>query len=402
MIKNGILRYEKIFKLFFFYSAIKLLILLLTFFFSYEVWPLFSIEKMFSKDLCFNDLYYKLREKTFKSSDGNLSDKIILINTGGLKSDSFRFELAALLSKLSVYQPAALGLDMYFRGGDRPGTTELLNTISYLPNIVIGRTDESNNSQDNLIFPNAVYGNITFPDKQISIRRYFSDTGTFACKLAKKVYPEKDLIPFSHSDFVINYLTDKVVTSAEIWDSDSMQVYNSGFLQLEASEILHNDSEAIALLSELGKGKVIILGHLGEPGRAIFDSEDKFKVPINSDLIDRDRTMFGVLIHANAIENIINPSIRFNVWSDSLWFQIITEIMLLGFLAFLLFAKIGKLVNITLLTIATVPFAFSVFYLMKLNIYIEMGTTLIHVMIFEEFGKIVKPLYEKIKTWLTN
>ena len=57
------------------------------------------------------------------------------------------------------------------------------------------------------------------------------------------------------------------------------------------------------------KNKIIIIGHLGE---ILNDSNDKHRVPCDtSQFILRDKKMYGAVIHANAIENIIHPSSRY-------------------------------------------------------------------------------------------
>ena len=76
---------KKIFKIFFFYAYIKVVIYLFSIFFSLPIFGLFKIEDLVSSDLSLNDMYYQIKETlnddTRKSAT---SGKIILINTGSI------------------------------------------------------------------------------------------------------------------------------------------------------------------------------------------------------------------------------------------------------------------------------------------------------------------------------
>jgi hypothetical protein len=402
MIKSWYKKKPKLFKLAFFYVSIKLLLLLLGWVVSLDFMHLNSLEEMASSDLCLNDLYYSVRNKTEVKNNDTLSGKVILLNTGSLDADSFRADLAKVLAKVNKFQPACIGIDIFFNPDSGiAGTRELRNILDKIPNLVMGKRGENTSGDsDRQVSQKAVFGNISFPENQVSIRRYSADTQTFAFKLAQKLQVMKPLVPFPNEQFVIHYLCDKVVTTEELWDNQSDQLAYSGFYKMEAQELLLADSNTLVSFAEMAKDKIIIVGHLGLMGNSNFDIEDKLRVPTDSNLVNRDRTMHGALIHANAIENWLNPSIRFSVWSDTNLFYWVVEILLILFLSWILFAQFGKFINITTLTLVSIPVAFLIMALMKFHIYLEMGLTMIHILLFEELVKAITPLYRKIEVWL--
>jgi hypothetical protein len=110
--------------------------------------------------------------------------------------------------------------------------------------------------------------------------------------------------------------------------------------------------------------------------------------------------MPGVMLHANAVLNMANPEVRFRCWSDQKWFLFLEEIVLLAYLSFLLFARVGKLLNILMMLVLTIPILYLVLLAMKHHIYIEVGTTLLQFLIFEELTEIIEPVYHKSKNAL--
>jgi hypothetical protein len=57
----------------------------------------------------------------------------------------------------------------------------------------------------------------------------------------------------------------------------------------------------------------------------------------------------------------------------------------------------GKVVNILLMLGLSLPALFVVLYLMQYNWYIEMGSTLLQLLVFEEMVEIFSPLYCRIQ-----
>ena len=164
---------------------------------------------------------------------------------------------------------------------------------------------------------------------------------------------------------------------------------------MEASDFLE-DSIFNRSFVESFKDKIVIIGHLGS--NLIdkkFDTEDKFPVPIDSKRIMlRDRTMYGAVIHANAVENLIRPESKFYEL-NGFWQFLLHEILFIGFLLFL-FLHYGRLINILTLIIISIPYSLIILKLMDFNIYIVISTTLFHLLFIEEFYEILEPFYRKI------
>ena len=126
-----------------------------------------------------------------------------------------------------------------------------------------------------------------------------------------------------------------------------------------------------------------------------FDSEDKFAVPTDtSKIMLRDKTMYGAVIHANAIENILHPESKFKEL-HGFWHVLLHQLLIIGFLL-VLFLHLGKFFNILILVIISIPYTYVVMKLMDYNVYITMSSTLLHLIFVEEFYEILEPLYKKI------
>jgi CHASE2 domain-containing sensor protein len=148
------------------------------------------------------------------------------------------------------------------------------------------------------------------------------------------------------------------------------------------------------------KGKIVLIGHFGSTAlREIKnDLEDKFSVPSDTNMIFRSPSMPGALIHANAIDNLLRKEVRFTEVSATWWFKCLGVLFVFAYLYFLVFVEAGKVVNILLMLGLSLPALFVVLYLMQYNWYIEMGSTLLQLLVFEEMVEIFSPLYR----WIQN
>jgi CHASE2 domain-containing sensor protein len=108
--------------------------------------------------------------------------------------------------------------------------------------------------------------------------------------------------------------------------------------------------------------------------------------------------MPGVLIHANAIDNLLRKEVRFIEISATWWFKFLGLLLIFAYLYFLIFMEAGKVVNILLMLGLSLPALYVVLYLMQYNWYIEMGSTLLQLLVFEEMVEIFTPVYN----WIQN
>ncbi len=350
--------------------------------FSLNIFQIFSIEQLGGIDLEFNDLHYKT-VNIEENPHYNREKSVVLINTATLKTDSFRLELAQILSKIKTFKPKAIGIDILFNNKPKIGTIELKNEINNNPKIVVANDSTNLNSTINF---NAKKGRVNLPDLY-TIRRYYSSKTSFGFQLAKTAYPEKTKSYTPKNEvFTINYST----INNGLSDIDSFEK-TVNFSMLDANRFIHN-SVPIEFYKNKIKNKIVIIGHLGTSN---FDTEDKFRVPTDTtSLLLRDKTMNGAVIHANAIENILHPSSRF--FELSKFGNIILEqALFILFLSILLF-ELGKLSNIFILILFSYLYIILIIKLMDYNVYIKVANTLLYLLFIEEFYEILEPLYIKL------
>ncbi len=362
-----------------------------------KIFQIFSLQEMVGTDFLFNDLYYRLKNKNIFNDKHFTSDKqVVLINGGSLSAENFRLDLAMILRKLKEYKPAAIGIDYEFSKTDKPGTKELIDEILSNDKIIAAYRSAYN---DSLTSANYIYfkdrrGDVLFPDEH-SVRNYYNNDSTFAFRLAKIAKKDKLIkMPDYQETFAIHYST---YNDGLIPCCDKMNPYwDINFKYFEGNEFI-NDFLDLDEFRRQVEGKIVIIGHLGTnliP--KMFDVEDKFKVPIDiNDIAIRERTMYGAVIHANAIENIINVQKRFYELSP-LGYLVIYELLYILFLMLFLFVKMGRIFNVFFVIFISLFSLWLILELMQYGIYIIMGSTIFQLFFIEEFSEIIEPHYNKI------
>jgi len=379
---------KKVWKFLAYYIIIKLLFLAIYLVVDIPLMKVFKLKSLLEADASFNDLHYQVK-KEMKEEAPALSGKIVIINSGSIERDSFRLDLARLLGVLKKYNPKVIGIDHDFRDTVLPGTPELIREIQNNSSIILA--SQGSNSID--FNKNVRFADVGFP-QQITIRRYTTEKSSFAYQIANEIN-QNNIAELKGKTFFINYVGrhDELISRS---DSIAFEFFEptegqSAFIMLEARDILRGDTLTVSKLAQVAGDNALLIGHLGNTHLTDvrYDSEDKYRVPYDKIGIEREKTMPGVLIFANAIENILNPSLRFFCISDTLLFKIIKEILMILFLIYLLFFNIGKAINLLILALLTFPALWIVLYLMKHNIYLEIGLTLVQLILLEETVKII-------------
>ena len=389
--------YKKTIKLLFFYFSVKLIICFFSWILDFNFLGILKLENVATSDLSLNDLYYPIRDKTNGSDlDNIIGEKVIVINTGSIDTGCFRLNLANLLLSLKTYNPKIIAIDHTFESEDKLGTEELSYVINASKNIILAKKE---NTKSTLILGKQVeYGSVDFPDDQHTIRRYYSYPTTFAAKVAEKISNSSINYNFPADSFFINY----VFTSKDVLtvNDTSLFLRLKKIYKIEAADILNRDSIALEFLKKYASNNALLLGHLGYTNSNFNpenDIEDKYAVPCDSSMVNRQKTMSGLMIHVNAIENLINKENRFFCFSDNLLFKCLIEILILLFLWFLLYFNYGKVANVFILFLFSLPVLYIVLFLMhKFNVYIEIGLTLLQLLVYEELTELIEPVYEKI------
>jgi hypothetical protein len=359
---------------------------------------LFKIQELVSNDLSFNDLYYRIQFKNIYDKTHFTREKsVVLINTGSLSNEYFRLELATLIEKIESYKPKAVGIDFIFSNNPRPGTDELKKVVENYPNVIIGTIPDN---QNNLKFNDkTLSGDVSFYNTSKSIRYYSSSDSSFACRLVSAANPGKSGYYKAGDElFPIHYCC--VHDGLVDYNQETALFSEANFKFMEASEVLNDSSDLHAFL----KDKIVIIGHLGASCLSDRNNDvaDKFCVPTDTlSLTNRDPVMFGAVIHANAVENILHPETTFKEWKGT-FYQLMVNLFYLAFLAFILFTDVGKFYNILIMTLLTIPGLYIVLWLMKENIYMTMGVTLINLLIIEEISEMIDPIYTKGRKYFLN
>lgn len=393
---------SKLVKLFSYYFLFQFLFLVISNLSDKPIFNLITLENLLVSDASLNDLYYPLRDK--QETDVNLlSGKIVLINTGSLQRESFRKELSEVLDKVQEFEPSVIGIDHQFdfTSSNLSGSQELIRAINQYNNIIIAGPNNKEGSLNNFV-KSSVTVSVSLPLGQSTIRRYYSDTSTFAYKLAQKI-SNNSIKKLDRESFVIHYLTSN--TGYYTLKNPEYEFYKllpdskqSKYLLLEASDILNNDSATVEALRILSPGKALIIGHMGNTALSVLenDIEDKHPVPCDTNFVNRGKSMAGMLIHANAFENILEPKNRFTCLTDSFLANFIKQLFILLFMYYLLFTNFGKAFNIFSIFIISVFAIFIVIYLMTKGIYLEMGLTLLQLLIIEEIIEVFDSIHHLI------
>jgi CHASE2 domain-containing sensor protein len=346
--------------------------------FLYEHLPLQLIhfEHLLTEDIQFNDIYY-----SSKVHKNDKNKEVVVINSGSiLKNENFRYELSNLIDIIGSYKPKKIGIDLIFE--KHKENDSLLQKSIYANDVILG-IDSKNNFKN--VFESNKSGIINFPIKNNeTVREYFNYSN----------YDSKNKLSFAS---VLSEVIDKDSIYYLKYNTDSKGFYNAldkkneieinNFPAIEAVDIINRiDTIEIKRLIE---NKIVIIGHLGTEYMDNFnDIEDKFKVPNNSSLYNRAQTMPGAIIHANAIQMMIDNDkiLKIEGWL----YEIITSIILYLFLVLFYYIHhkfdLSKSINILIILLSTIPIILlSCVYLMELNIYYKVGTLFMKLVFLEEF-----------------
>jgi CHASE2 domain-containing sensor protein len=368
-------------------------------FLSSGFFQVFNLENAGNPDIVFNDLFFKLQLK--RNSDSTVLNKkksVVFINSGSLSQDSFRLDLANLIEKLKATEVRSIGIDHDFETFQKPGTDELIKAIESNQKIVVSYKSQKKEQDSLFINFKANRGDTRFPDFY-TIRNYFSHDSTFAHQLIKIAYPNfVNPKKIENEAFVINYVTfGSGFIDFSVKDDFFSNPDNRYFKLIEGKTIL-TDLTNFSYFKELIKDKIVIIGHFGTKFyNQDFDSQDKFSVPVDTCKITmRDKTMFGAVIHANAIENILHPEFRFFEFSENT-LLLLNNLLILTIIIILVVREIPKIFKLFGLVVLTFPMMVLMLFLMDKQIYLPMTNTMLYLLIVEEYVEVGQWLYENFK-----
>ena len=224
----------------------------------------------------------------------NPSKDIIIINIE--KRD--RFELYQLINHIKQFKPKVIGLDIIFKDRKDPFVDSLLVSAVADKNIILSKAYVEgnwvyNHSLFKSEFNQVGYTNINF-DRTNNVIRTFQGEKIIMDKTHYALSTQilKKYINDDSSLYLDKLLLNKPNYIDYLGNMDS-------FLTFSYEESFENDLSII-------KDKIVLLGYLGTPHGSDTDIEDKLFTPLNNRIAGKSPPdMFGVLIHANIIEQVL-------------------------------------------------------------------------------------------------
>jgi CHASE2 domain-containing sensor protein len=358
----------------------------LTLLFETKAFQIFSIQNLASSDFTYNDLFYRAQEQNEQEAIKRThKEDIFLINTASLDGDEFRLQLAEIIDSVSTFSPKTIGVDITFKNDtSKIGTTQLLNLAATKKNIVFAYSSK----EKYLPLPkNVTYGDVDLPSEQHSIRFYKGGKETFAYQLFLKARGEYSRAAEWESFPILYSCIHDGLSHLEEMETD--KDFSVQYHYVNADQVLENPSSIRSYV----QNNIVIFGHLGSKEE---DMEDKFPVPTDStDMVNRLPVMYGPVIHANALSNMLDDHF---LSVPSPWLIFILTNLVMFIMVFLIINHPVKLYLILGLVAFSVLWIGLSIYLMEYNIYIQVGATLIELLILEEFIESFDPFVEK---WVT-
>ena len=327
---------------------------------------------------------FELTDMVFSQlrSPQTLDTNIVLVNIAHLS----RSEIGKQIAILNKYEPKVIGIDAFFRKKKEfSEDIQLIMAMSQVENLVLV-SDLESPSEDGSSWDSISISHPQF--NQFAING-FADVVTDAesFRTIREVAPK-------------HYLKDSMVISfpamlTKIYDSTALddllargnerEIINwrgnyTKYYRLDAQQVLDEESDFSFL-----KGKIILMGFLGEHELGEESLEDTFYTPLNPSSAGRATPdMFGVTVHANTISMFLNRNYISTPpwWADSLlafilvylnvaifiwigdkfkiYYDLITKFLILGEIAILFYAVVLVLhmyqirINVTLAVIALV------------------------------------------------
>jgi CHASE2 domain-containing sensor protein len=342
-------------------------------------------------DFSLLDTYYS---EKFKSSD-KINTDIVLINIKNLERD----ELGFLINRVIENNPKVIGLDVIFQERKEDAFSDSLlkgvlkdksivnafNILDY--DIIENHSYFKNNNPEG-------YVNFSFDktmDDGYIIRRFLGihsnqeDYTSFASQVSKQYLGEE-------AWNTLNY--DKKLKRERL-----IKYYGNynKFVVLDIDDFL--DYEKVPILND----KIVLVGYLGSPNTGnVNDILDKYFTPLNEYHVGKsDKDMFGVVVHANIVNMLINNDFMFEV--SSFVIALLTFISM--FFTTLYLIKIDKRYKVsyrtrkqTILFIYYIVLVGIALLLLKYNFVIDVAPIIVGTLFAGSYVKYYKHVVRYVKT----
>gem|GEM_PF-6989511 len=268
-----------------------------------------QVIELASQDISLNDIYYSVRSDY--DSDLLGDKQVVLVNLGSKPLDSLRSTLAVLLERTWQFSPALMAVDVTFEEDKVPQSDRLLKASLNKYHPILAKAKMGVN-----VFKECCdVAYINLPDAENeSIRHYYNygvldgqKVPSFASLIAQKKAGRA--VDFNNPMFRLRY------NCVENGYFDVFDTLNSGahrhdelrynFPAIEATDLL--DTGKDQQLRLYLKGKIVIFAWMGS-GFMNYEEDvsDRFKTPTDRALVNRSPIMPGAVIHAVAVEMMLN------------------------------------------------------------------------------------------------
>lgn len=300
-----------------------------------------QVIELASQDISLNDIYYSVRSD---SDPDLLGDKqVVLVNLGSKPLDSLRSALAVLLERTSQFNPAVMAVDVTFEEFKEPQSDRLLKASLKKYRPILAKAKVGKNIFEGCT--EVAYINLPDAENQ-SIRNYYNygvldgqKVPSLASLIARKKAGRS--VDFSNPTFRLRYNCFKT-GYFDVFDTLNSATHNPkellyNFPAIEATDLLDPDNDK--QLQLYLKGKIVIFAWMGS-GSMTQEEEvtDKFKTPTDHALVNRSPIMPGAVIHAVAVEMMLN---NYYYAEPTVFTQFVISIVLLV-LAYLTIIVLGE------------------------------------------------------------
>jgi CHASE2 domain-containing sensor protein len=275
------------------------------------------------KDFSFLDVYYA---ENFNSNK-QINTDIVLINI----EQRNRIEISQLIESIDNANPKVIGLDVIFKDKRESFSDSILADALNKKNVINSYIIE----KDSLITNNDFFNN----DQKNGFVNFNFDNKTSIVRGFKGIITKDDKVHYSFpvmiSKQVLASKFDLNRYSKKLKNELSIKFYGN------LNSFIHFDFDELMLLEDRSilKDKIVLLGYIGTPTGNNYDVEDKHFTPLNKITAGKSiPDMFGVVIHANIINMLINNDFIFRV--SNFWIGIYT--LILSFLGVLFFIWLGE------------------------------------------------------------
>lgn len=335
-------------------------------------------------DFNLHDIYYS---ESFEPSD-KINTDIVLVNA----AHHDREALAILIEKIIENDPKVIGLDIIFEEKKEAFSDSVLSEVLSNEkivnafNLIDGNVRENHSSFQNI--NKEGYVNFNFDSSSYVIRKFSASNNERGQYLSFGAQVSKQFLGSKWNDYKYYNKLSKERIIKYFGNQEK-------FITLNLEDFL--DYEKTTFL----KDKIVLVGYLGPKEGKSYDIEDKYFTPMNQHMVGRgDRDMYGMVIHANIINMLINNNFIFEL--HFFWILILTFLFMFFTTMFLM--KMDKkqrfsyrLLKHNYLFILSIFLVGISLFLFKYNIVVEVAPIIVGTLFAASYVKYYKDLVKYVK-----